>query len=1014
MLERVRKAQRLLRGFFNRWRPALQLHRDLPRLALAVALATFGIASNAQSFAQPTYFIRYNQLLIYTGAFSTPEDAAAHIEAEYATWGWSIGDRFMYCRASASGFYKPDFLTKNPAEAFSQNTDLRTITTERPVCTAPDPGGWICHAWECRALATPSNYQMAAYCPSALTFMAAGGEGRCECPSGYEYTRGVDGSWSCQPGCSGGPGQPSCYVHDLSCPAGNPVLPGIATKVHTETDYEGAGADPLVFRRSFRSTGARRYVAPGAWSHWVHNWGRRIETLPHEGHRSAPAYLIREDATQRIYDYTSAGAWSARQAGDRNTLTELRDGANKRTGFQYKIWADDSVEHYDAGGRLLRVVQRNGWTTTLTYSDATTPPTVAPFAGLLISVRNHFGRELRLTYDAAGRLAELLPPGAVSGTAPGSAASPIRYLHNEPASLGGGVPALNQPTSVVWQDGHVRRYHYENTQFPQWLTGRTDELGVRIGTYSYNASGQLVRSEGPGGMNAVDFAYTGSTTQVTDRSGAVPVTSTYTYEAVAGAVRPVSVSAPCAQCGSTSASTAYTSAGDVARRVEHDGRIAFYTYDTKGRETERATYPAAYNTATARPALNLAERVVSTKWHSTWNLPTQVAEPQKVTAYTYGTGGRLTGESWTATTDATGAAKFSAVKTGSTFATGWGYNANVLNTSIIDRIDGAETQRWTLAYDVVANLTRMTDVTRGNLVGRATEYDANGRMLTGTNEAGVVINRRYSPRGFVASSAVGLEATTYIQNEVGLTTRVQTPDGQLLEYLYDASYALTGVLLNGAAITPAMLASSHYPDTLLKALLARGRASLARALEPMIQVARAQSAAPLARRIVPLPGSPMPGQPQYDPRWDLIRMAPMSGPDEAVRKLSEAFMRWCECQPEGGFDRPTFTRVTYTHLLLGGHLSPRFSDKGYFASTERVGQALVDEIMASSPIVSDSNPHRIVVEATLNRSPDRPMGFARATGGTFVPSNRVRLIFERNQCNTRFHARNEVVTMYPI
>ncbi|MBL8325939.1 MAG: hypothetical protein JNJ89_13390 [Rubrivivax sp.] len=31
-------------------------------------------------------------------------------------------------------------------------------------------------------------------------------------------------------------------------------------------------------------------------------------------------------------------------------------------------------------------------------------------------MRKHFGRELRLTYDAAGRLAELLPPGAVSGT----------------------------------------------------------------------------------------------------------------------------------------------------------------------------------------------------------------------------------------------------------------------------------------------------------------------------------------------------------------------------------------------------------------------------------------------------------------------------------------------------------------------------------------------------------------------------------------------------------------------
>lgn len=60
-----------------------------------------------------------------------------------------------------------------------------------------------------------------------------------------------------------------------------------------------------------------------------------------------------------------------------------RDANGGRTGFQYKLWSDDSVEHYDAAGRLLRVAQRNGWTNTLTYSDASTVCRHRPASGPL-------------------------------------------------------------------------------------------------------------------------------------------------------------------------------------------------------------------------------------------------------------------------------------------------------------------------------------------------------------------------------------------------------------------------------------------------------------------------------------------------------------------------------------------------------------------------------------------------------------------------------------------------------
>jgi hypothetical protein len=39
--------------------------------------------------------------------------------------------------------------------------------------------------------------------------------------------------------------------------------------------------------------------------------------------------------------------------------------------------------------------------------------------------------------------------------------SPIRYVYNEAASLASGVPAQSQLTSIVWQNGSVRRYHHE-------------------------------------------------------------------------------------------------------------------------------------------------------------------------------------------------------------------------------------------------------------------------------------------------------------------------------------------------------------------------------------------------------------------------------------------------------------------------------------------------------------------------------------------------------------------------
>jgi YD repeat-containing protein len=281
---------------------------------------------------------------------------------------------------------------------------------------------------------------------------------------------------------------------------------------------------------------------------------------------------------------------------------------------------------------------RNGWLTTLTYSDATTPSTIAPRAGLLISVKNQFGRELKFTYDAQGRIAEVLAPGALSGQPAGSAISPIRYVYNEPASLGTGVPAQSQLTSVVWQDGAIRRYHHEDGRWPQAVTGITDEAGVRYGTYAYDDQGRVTRSELSGGAERLDFSYANDasgnpTTTVTDYTGAggAATTRSYTFTDIGNVRYPSNLTAPCSLCGSTQQASTYDANGNPTKQIAHDGSVTFLAYDAKGRETERATFPSSYQSATTRPALGAATKVVSTKWHATFNLPTQDAEPNKTT-----------------------------------------------------------------------------------------------------------------------------------------------------------------------------------------------------------------------------------------------------------------------------------------------------------------------------------------------------------------------------------------------
>ena len=64
----------------------------------------------------------------------------------------------------------------------------------------------------------------------------------------------------------------------------------------------------------------------------------------------------------------------------------LKDGSGNTTGWKYTVAVDDSTELYSSAGKLLSIADRAGSTITLTYSDASTPSSVAPAPGYLILV----------------------------------------------------------------------------------------------------------------------------------------------------------------------------------------------------------------------------------------------------------------------------------------------------------------------------------------------------------------------------------------------------------------------------------------------------------------------------------------------------------------------------------------------------------------------------------------------------------------------------------------------------
>jgi len=277
--------------------------------------------------------------------------------------------------------------------------------------------------------------------------------------------------------------------------------------------------------------------------------------------------------------------------GDSATLTEQPDGS-----WRYED-RGGRRQDYDADGRLAGVVNAARDTFTLSYNGL----------GQLATVTDADDRTLSLDYSD-GQLRQLTGPGGVIAT----------YSYSS-----------GHLQRVDYADGRSRIYHYEDTRFPDALTGITDENGVAFASWQYDDQGRATVSEHAGGAEHTELVYNADgTTTVTNALGRQ---TTYHFATLNGERKVTEVEGhPTTYCVGANRSYTYTPEGWLASKTDWQGHTTTYEYNARGLVTRRVE-------AAGTPQ----ERVITKTWDPDYRLPVRITEPDRIIDYTYDADGRL-------------------------------------------------------------------------------------------------------------------------------------------------------------------------------------------------------------------------------------------------------------------------------------------------------------------------------------------------------------------------------------
>lgn len=611
-----------------------------------------------------------------------------------------------------------------------------------------------------------------------------GSGARCDGGLGSAKTGGGSGGTA-----SGNANGSSCAEAMGANHVGDPIDASTGNYYLQEDDYEGGPW--LTFRRFYNSNGATAPAAMGF--RWRHIFDRSLSI---SGTPVSTVISLRPDGKQAIYTRSdSSSAWTTDTPTD--VLTDLHDAQGAVTGYTLFVGGTRQTESYDLTGHLISVLGQDGQGITLAYT--TTP---SPAIGLLSTVTDSNGRQLRFSYDSSARVSVVkLPDGN---------GNQLSYGYNFSSSNLG---------SVVLADDRTRIYAYNETglvgttPLPNALTGITDERGIRYENITYDDQGRATSSAFAGNVGSTRIAYQA------DGSSAItyPLGNIVHLAPVsmAGLMRVGTLDAPCTpDCGQPWKSRTYDTNGFPASMVDFNGVSTQTTYDVFG--LLHAT----------REAVGLPEeRLTQTTWDTTLRLPlvTRVLDGSgtaiTATSQVYGTTGLLLARcdadlvvagASTYVCSPTGAAPAGIRRRTYTYCTAVDTTqcpvAGLLLSTTGPRNDLAQTTTYQYYMDDTAqwrhgDLKSVTDAL--GHVTTVASYDGAGRPTRTVDANGVITDLVYTPRGWLRSRTVRANAdgssasndamTAIAYTGYGNVDTLTDPSGLVTTFVYDNAHRLTDI-----------------------------------------------------------------------------------------------------------------------------------------------------------------------------------------------------------------------------
>ena len=680
---------------------------------------------------------------------------------------------------------------------------------------------------------------------------------------------------------------------------GDPIEPGSAAQREYEVDYASRGAGSLKYDRFWDSNQqqwsagfTQRLLVDGSaqpedYCEWLFNtstnaYRRVCGKLP-----SAGAVIAAARQGRISWQFASVAPFAPISAADKQVSL-----VSSGTEWLLRL-PTGAIERYDAQGVLLSITAATGQSQIVTYvRGGSVYPSGAPAcsgpAGLAPAdrprcVTDWRGSQLVFGYEGTGPTAAL-----TSVTVPDG--STYSYIYNgASAILPAGFGSARLLTSVSYPGATQRTYYYNESAFApaigskMFLTGMSDELGVRSATFKYDSKGRPKSTESAGlDRHEIDYSAIDATGETF--AGATPLnigikfpndtTITRTYQVIGGYARITQVSAPAA--GATPASAqalVYDSNGNVTSRTNFNGSRNCYASDTN-RNLETTRVEGLSNTVNcgdvtlAGAALPLGSRKTSTQWHPDSRFAVKVSEPGRLTTNIYnGQPDPFNGNALAscapstallpdgkpiavlckqveqATSDANGSQGFSAsLQSGVTNRVQqWTYNQSGQMLTAKDPLNNTMTYTYysdTTADHTLGDLQTVTNAK--NQVTTYTKYNKHGQLLESTDPNGMLSVNTYDLRQRLLSTSTGGQTTSYEYDPAGQLLKVTSPDQSWIGYEYDAAHRQTAVKDNlGNRIEYVLDNAGNKTGQSVKDPLGNLARSLARSIDALGRVQQA-------------------------------------------------------------------------------------------------------------------------------------------------------------------------------